>query len=778
MLKPRWFRKRRGIALILALLTTVILVTLSLAFMSLSITEARTSRSYGFEETSIQAAGYGLEYALVYMGHGTTGVGGTIQRQTWDFMLWPNPGGNPNSAFGFYNVLRPQPAAAPVSGVWVTVSDINTDPTLATFPISTSPNEERTPDQVRADLRRLRFVLPNSNQPAALRLTPELAFTCDVVIEPVLVGRNQGRHDYKLTSTARIFTVTPDSLEVTGPQSPLATRVVEARVKESSFDYAHFIANGRTWNAQGIPLNTIPIAIPNPNNPGATISLADYVMIPRNYVENGPMRIDGQNRDLIGTPGVTPNFSQVLANSGNLRFQQGANDGGVVFTHKLTINQAANEYNESGLDDTTMGGFSGGFNPLANRVGIPDFRREDMIRAAQFRVEDTDRSGFYEVRTSDIPGALGNTPSAPLPRGTDPDLGPFYDLESLTTGPNGEPIKVGKDIDFRPRVPNIEVNLNGNQITVTRRDTLTNQVIGAPETFSQENLKMGILYVEGGNVVVKTDPNGKFQGRLSIVAGERPGRETITTANNETIYAQAAREFFNYEKARWDHDKRTLGALDPSQYFTPPYTAAQLNQALQQGAITTPLPPGVTPNQPLWPAPPASVDPQGNVKYDVEREGNLIIADDVVYDGNVGNSLGLFAQNFVLLNDNTPSDTLTIDAVMMSKERSVSLDWDNTGRQDPAAWAAMMRTTDENGNPMRRKVRIRGSVIGEYIDVEGDAEGRGYNDQEFTYDPSLRNASPPFMPRPLLHELPGGFRYMILHYLDRGSLNTAGALGS
>ena len=68
---PKGLRRRRGVALILALLTTVILVTLSLAFMSLSLSEARTSRSYGYVETSVQAASYGLEYALTYMGRGT-----------------------------------------------------------------------------------------------------------------------------------------------------------------------------------------------------------------------------------------------------------------------------------------------------------------------------------------------------------------------------------------------------------------------------------------------------------------------------------------------------------------------------------------------------------------------------------------------------------------------------------------------------------------------------------------------------------------------------------
>ena len=185
------------------------------------------------------------------------------------------------------------------------------------------------------------------------------------------------------------------------------------------------------------------------------------------------------------------------------------------------------------------------------------------------------------------------------------------------------------------------------------------------------------------------------------------------------------------------------------------------------------------PNQKLWPEPPLEVTNDGSRKYSVEREGNVVVASNVTYDGNVGNSLGLFAQNFVLLNYNPPrgangEQKMQIDAIMMSKERSISLDWDNTGRQDVASWNALMTPQPDVAN--QRTIEIKGAVIGEYIDVEGDSAGRGFSKQIFTYDPSLRNASPPFMPRPDLASLPGGFRYMILHYLDRGSLSTAGVL--
>lgn len=780
--------RRRGIALILALLTTVILVTLSLAFTSLSLTEARTSRNSGYEETSLQAATFGLEYALVYMGHGKVYQGSDTlpSFRCWETRPWPNPSNDANYAFGFYNNLTATTAPVrltqqPSPGgdiLTVSVSNITQDPTLEAFVPGNLSNNDKL--RLRADLRRIRFLVPNGSQEAVRLIGGDVGFTCDVVVEPILISRNQGRHDFRLVATTQIFQINPGAGQLTTAQRPVATRVVEARVKESSFDYAHFIANGRSWNVNGHTVSTLPsVQDPNSTDPNKVIDLTDYVTIPSTYKEQGPMRVDGQDPTLKnGLTGANPLF-RVVSNSGNLRFAPGANDGNVRFTHKISINQPANLY-EDNVVDSTMKGFTAGISLNSARVGIPDFRRDDMVLASKLKVADTDVSGFVEVPTSAIPGARGS--SQPAPRHVDPQLGPFYDGYQTVTQ-NGQSYQVPKPFDYRPRVPNTEITLSNDRVKMVRRDTYTGDQIGATQEFSVSQLQMGVIYVEGGNVVVKTEGNadaafGKFRGKLSIVAGERAAREGAGTGE-EAIYAQAAREFYNLEKRRWDLAYAAGQHPDPALFATPPYTKAQLQAAAAQfpANVTTPVPQGMANNQPLWPAPDAEVDAQGNfVKYKVEREGNVVIADDVVYDKTAGNSLGLFAQNFILLNDTTPSDSLTVDAVMMSKERSLSLDWDNTGRQNPTTWEAMMKTVDAHGDPIKRAIKIRGSVIGEYIDVEGDILGRGYTNQQFEYDVALRNANPPFMPRLNLAQLDGGFRYMILHYLDRGTLNAAGAL--
>lgn len=767
-------RSRRGVAMVLALLTTVVLVVLSMAFMGLSMGEARSSRAYGLEEVSRQAAAYGMEWAIAYMGNGSDSNNFKI----WNDPAWPNPTGDPALNFGFYNVLNPTPFLH-VSGCSFAVTSAATDPGLAAYLDPLLPAASRP--QALADLRRIRLVSDAPGHPdLPFPIGTDLAFTANIVVEPLLLDRNQGRHDFRLVTTARVYSRLPDGGVASG--APLASRVVEARVKESSFDYAHFISNGRTWNPQGTGLDSLA-TVPDPNHEGRTVSLSDYVMIPRTYTETGPMRIDGQDTSLLTNPTTSQSMKNVVEASGNLRFQSGLAQGHLRFTHPLTINQASNLYQDPDVVDTSNPGLTGGFTPSAARVGVPDFRVEDMKAAAQLRPADHYKSGYFKVETSEIPGALGSTAAAP--RGNDPTYGPFYSgTETRVIG--GVSQQVLKPFDYRPRIPTVEITLNGDKVEVARRSTLTGQQVGPTQTIANSDLAMGLLYVEGGNAVVRTAREGEsntpyYQGRLSVGAGELAARNVASptaSASADTIYATAAREYYELLKNRWDNESkvRRIPVSEYADFPTPPYSVAQLRQALRDGEISTALPAGLANNQQLWPSP-ASEMHDGAPRFTVEREGNIVISDDVKAGKTAGNALGLFAQNFVLLNDTTPSNQITVDAVIMSKERSFSLDWDNSGFQNPTTWAAMMSTVDAAGNAMARTLNLHGSVVGEYIDVEGDALGRGYIKQNFEYDAALRTGNPPMMPRLNLSATSGGYRYMVIHFRDRGALSTDSSLG-
>lgn len=101
-----------------------------------------------------------------------------------------------------------------------------------------------------------------------------------------------------------------------------------------------------------------------------------------------------------------------------------------------------------------MARFNGGFVPMAKRVGIPDFRRDDMILASKFRVSDTDKSGFFKIPTSEIPGALGiSRPRAERTQSWDR----FMMVTNLWSSMADH--QVPKPFDYRPRAPNIEVTL-------------------------------------------------------------------------------------------------------------------------------------------------------------------------------------------------------------------------------------------------------------------------------------------------------------------------------
>lgn len=216
---------------------------------------------------------------------------------TWDIRNWPNPNNAADLSFGFYNVLHAHPAPVIASDLMVTVANITQDPTLEAFVPANLPNNEKI--RLREDLRRIRFVTPGG-LPRSIQLNADLAFTTDTVVEPILVARNQGRHDFRLVSTARVYQLPAGGAPSAG-QAPLATRVIEARVKESSFDYAHFIAK------MGVPgMSTAKLRVTASRSPIPTIPMPPSTW-PMTCSFRPTIRSRGHAR---GWPGPCPGQSQ------------------------------------------------------------------------------------------------------------------------------------------------------------------------------------------------------------------------------------------------------------------------------------------------------------------------------------------------------------------------------------------------------------------------------------------------------------------------------------
>jgi hypothetical protein len=254
-----------------------------------------------------------------------------------------------------------------------------------------------------------------------------------------------------------------------------------------------------------------------------------------------------------------------------------------------------------------------------------------------------------------------------------------------------------------------------------------------------------------------------------------------TAITNETIYSLAARQLDDYMRAEAQRISTQQGISNEDRrqlynsVIAPPYTVEQLynhrRTAGGQPIITAELPPlGPNRNRVLFPPPSTPLSPK------VEREGNIIMAGDFNYNKqDRSTSIGFLAQNFVLLNDRTPLDNekkLTINGVLMSGERSMQLDWDNTGRQ-PTESHSKIISPGYNGTLV-----LKGSIVGEHIDVDGDYDKRGYFLQQFEHDRQLLQQRPPYFPRWDFERLSGPFRFSITHYVDRGTLTTENAAPS
>lgn len=808
-------RRRRGIALILALFTTAILVILSVSFLVLAMGESRNSRTASYEGAAVQAANFGIGFVINYMGRGGTvpdlpnvvGAGKTI----WTTAS-PIASPSPLPPEVFVNVLRepvrfrhPGGIKRPQDGFDINVTKI--------------PGTQ--PGTLADRGRRVALANITTGNLSLIPLGNDLAFTVYVDVVPII---SRGIVSYQLSAVSEIYP---------NPQNngqPLARRRIEVRVlEESAGSYLHFVSNARSTNVQGQTGGEVD------QTPGSQSQilldrskiLAVNVVIPPDYVENGPMRVDGQLATGVNTTNTFANAS------GHLGFGPGTSsqEHRPRFEEPLTINRLLNEYADGGVDDSTSGFFSGGINVGTATLGLPDFNRAKgtLKDVSQIATQQGNKKGLIEWPTSSLMGG-GSTPpqfygkvpynpTNPTPEDLAYVGNPYVErLESRIV--EGRDVKVPIAPDLRPRFPNTEINIVNDQVTITNVSTLDGSQLNPPQTFDIKQFERGVLYVEGGNAVITGGQN--VTGQLTIVATERTedpvqgktGRErpnaniinatipalengkavptkspyqatyidtfndaynTTAAVSNDTIYALAARQLDDYNRNLAQsisvrqgirHDERQ--ALYAN-VFPPPYTIDQLKKAKEAGIITANVPTGPVTRK-LFPPPSTLLSPK------VEREGNIIMAGDFNYNKqDRSTSVGFLAQNFVLLNDRTPLDNdkkLTINGVLMSGERSVQLDWDNTGRQPTTAHQQLI-TPGYNGTLV-----LKGSIVGEHIDVDGDYDKRGYFLQQFEHDRQLLQQRPPYFPRWDFERLTGPFRFTITHYVDRGTLTTENAAPS
>ena len=645
-------RSRRGVALVFALFTIALLITMSATVVGLAIRHGRTGASSSNAEAALHAANWGIEASLNYMGVGINQVNG---QKHWAVVAYEQ--GYPTRFnLSTTNLNSPRPALGSLVKVGVTSQAAALD----------SP-------------RIVKFYDPSSaGKEFELWIDAQTTATVEVLVtEIALVG--QPEH-YQLTSTARVRNAAGEVV---------ATRVVEARVREqAASDFMHFIQNANAWDVNGV-------------DPG-TSTTNDIVSLPEGYREDGRMRVDGGG--------------SVASTAGSVKFY---GNGDWRFTGDVTMNGTKDKirFISKGADNDLNRIFPGGLRTGISSLGLP--QSENYVSFATGRASSAGGSG-----TSVVVAIKGDPSSA----------------YNSTVSPSGVPDVMGVAGDARPSFAKVLITLNGADVTVEK---VNPALPGASQKIyggKASEIKSGIIAVSGGNVEVQsvTDSKGKavpFTGQLTIVSSENPERPSLGeksySHNGSCIYSDAARSYYT-----------------TNPHIVPPYTARQL----------FPDDPNASDTQYFWPSPPAKI----------EREGNTMMTSDIVYgSGTRSPSLGVVAQNFVLLNDKDGNpDNLRLDAVLMSLDHSVQFDWDNAAK-NPNHKGLL-----ESGRD--RTFQLNGAIVSGFLDVEGDVNRRGYFTQKFAHDKNLRFQLPPSFPRwdRVSSNATGvAWTWIILNYVDKGTLN-------
>lgn len=760
---------KRGMTLILALFVTFLLSALSLAFVTLMMEDSRGGRSSSWQVMAAEGAEWGIQTSLSYMGRG----------------------GNWQPAFDqdrlvFYDLLN---ASQPNGQQHLVAAAGGTGEVQIQVEAGSDGDDA---------IRRLRLTDPALPMGAVLDLDGELLARIEVEVKPVQVplssfGPGQAAQ-YLLTSRAELFRKADAS--ATNP-TPVAVSVLEAQVRPDVETTALFqVQNMRSWDVQGG-------GVGNPN-------MADKILIPSEFQSAGSVRVTGTDPNNPNAPWKDQ--------AGNVRFQN-PNSTDMVFKGQLSVSQLNNL---DGAGNSVASGnpqsFPGGVVFGADYTPLPDAKR--------YLNYDKDGDGQIDHGNDPNPGSLGGadqewgllavaaTSSSGGGSAHGPSVKGYYKVDKSLISqantlhprlPNSTSSTPLANQDYRPPVPEVQVTLkNGGFVEVnvyeanygdggaTTTDGNLNTVasttmgnLAGPlgTTFHVSQLDKGVLYVEGGQVVVKSEitdgSSAEFEGRLQIVAAEDSTRRPtvsngeLTYANASTsIYHKAAAEYFEWQKSRLALPASDPDHADASNFKAPPYSAADLLAGAAAGHVTdTTGLAGAPPNDPFWPPPSANV----------EREGNLVVGGDILKKDGSPSVLGLTAENYVLLGDRTQAqktnpNELKVEGVLTSFNHSLQLDWDNTSNNRSKNAAGTNAYTATSTPGFNGKISLKGSMLAPYSNVEGDLQGRGYPRQEFLHDQDLERWAPPFQPRTLLSEYPNDqitIAWTIINFIDRTSLGVS-----
>jgi len=610
--------KPKGVALAFALMTALLLMTLSTTVVGLSMRHARSGSESDYAQEALYAADWYLNASLDYMKVGGISVthkngysnpytdSTTLQSLTYGTNVLGR------SDVSVEAIKLDTPEAAKEYGV-----NPGNDPKLVRF------------HQINGDPL---VYFPSEDVSEGYKVNDRFS-VCDVVIEKNdpqtgAYGTRGTPGTYHLTIYSRVYDGSAadavKAAQASGNTSIkdyptdglLATRVIDVIARnEGPMDYLHIIQDGRSWRAQGINLDGGGTSLFNNllANRGDSAKVDKYLKnglnvcgFPINYRENGRMRIDGGTRmqkKNMGT--IKDSKGKDVYIDGTANFFGSQSDYTIRtrgFSSEFTQNESFKTMKFNGQTAENMKGdtlsniYRGGVRDEETPIGLPqsgensnwDENGKRIVKA--YKDRETYQKFAKEKAQEQVPGTSGMY-SAVF------DIKGKVDKNAASSGvyvgsvPDGvvpDVYSAGDGSDYRPSFAKIVVELGDskgkttqNNVFIYKENAGKRQLIKAVNSTKINN---GIISVTGGNVEVRSHNNEEFDGDVTIVSDVEATREDSLNLYNvadngdfskksgvkqpssirsrESIYSDIARTFFEKQEERLAEYKADPSKID------------------------------------------------------------------------------------------------------------------------------------------------------------------------------------------------------------------------
>lgn len=826
--------KPKGVALAFALMTALLLMTLSTTVVGLSMRHARSGSESDYAQEALYAADWYLNAALDYMK-----AGGITVNQKVNGFDNPYTDSYDLQSIG-YGASDPVLGRADVSA---TVIDLD----------SAEKAKEYGVDPAN-DPKLLRFrqlegqplvYFPSEDVSDAYNVNDRFA-VCDVVVEKgnPQVGKFNTKGTagfYHLTIYSRVYDGSAADAVRKVQQSGktgigdypteglLSTRVVDVVARnEGPLDYLHIIQDCRSWRAQGINLdggdNSLFSKMLNTTNKSDVDKYMKNGLavcgLPDGYTENGRLRIDGgtrMSRENIEKYGKL-NFKNLKDSEGNdiyidgtARFFNNTNKNYAKFNGELTqrysldtMKYTQNLSGKGALSEICGGGLrdnedsiglpQNGENPNYDKDGKRIVKAyNDRYTYQKFAKETakdmTGTTGMYSA-VFEINGKVGkkNTAASGVYVGSVPE-GVVPDVYNDGTGN-----------DIRPSFAKIVVELGDSggkagqsNVFIYKENAGKRQLI---KSINSSKINNGILSVTGGNVEVRSHNGQEFDGDLTIVSDveatredslnlfgvkdggdfskESGAKQPSAIRSRDSIYSDAARAFYEEQQNRIagkDTNKIAMRTVNGKKVpMTPPYTIQELKTGMTKLGIKSG-------NDPVLSAYNVGKNPTAYVwptptSEATEREGNVYITSDIKCKTTNGKrgTVGIVAKNYISLNDKD------IHKKSGNQELSVEAMMFSFDKSVQFDWNNDAKNPNFNilrTGAKKRKFTLTGCVVSSNLDIEGSINPNDSKDTGVGYlvQEERSNLSVD-NPAPFLPGYANGTgRWVIVSYTDTGSRN-------